>query len=157
MLMHLFEGRIEKYDDVVKQMYGDAPVFFRQSDKSFYLMPTSVGSGGEITSYEGYPKHWRINYLIVNNSEDDDIGTLGLGITEDDQVLRLIDIKISPKFRKQGYAERVLGILVAMAPNNVLIINDIKKSAIPFWDHMDVEYFTDAHKDQSMISAKLTH
>tara|TARA_B100000745_G_C20141053_1_gene391170 strand:- start:119 stop:547 length:429 start_codon:yes stop_codon:yes gene_type:complete len=140
---------------------GEVPIYLRKSNKKFYLPPTIVGPSGEITTYPGYPKHWRVNFLIIDEDNPDvepngNVGKVSLGILENYRPLRLIDIEIDPKFRKQGYAERILNMLLSVAPDQTLIINDIEEEAKPFWEYMGAEYFTDSHEDKNMISAKLT-
>jgi ribosomal protein S18 acetylase RimI-like enzyme len=135
---------------------GDAAGFMKKGEKDFLIYPSAIGPSGPITSYSSGPQTYLITFSLMDMSHDDDVGQIGLGVTEDNRPYRLINIEINPKFRGKGYAQRVLSILLSLAPENTLIINDIKKSAVPFWEKLGAEFFTDDHKDKKMISARLS-
>ncbi len=74
------------------------------------------------------------------------MGIVHLMVSNNNDILGLINIKLNPKTRKAGIGRAVVKSLVETAPND-FVIWDIQKSAIGFWKKMGTELYTTGGKE----------
>jgi len=145
------------YESVARMQVGKqiheflgAPIYWADFDEDQILVAINRGDG-KITSVKN--TEYRMEGNIVVGEEH--YGTVTIGVGEDQlTVTRLINIELLRGKKKNGIGTKVVTLLTNCTSDGELIINDIKKSARPFWNKLGAEYFKDEGRND-MVSAKI--